>query len=63
MERRKETVCEKIQLFRYMLLIENHLLLAFGNKCEAEEADTQDFVFVKLKEGLSQKTIRVENLD
>jgi site-specific recombinase XerD len=41
-----------------MLLIENHLLPTFGHKHEVHEADVQEFVFVKLGEGLSQKTIK-----
>ena len=42
----------------YMLLIENHLLPAFGDKTVVEEADVQEFVFRKLDEGLSQKTVK-----
>ena len=42
----------------YLLLIENHLLPAFGNKYSIEEADVQTFVLKKLAENLSQKTIK-----
>ena len=42
----------------YMLLIENHLMPTFGNKYDVVETDVQDFVFTKLNEGLSQKTIK-----
>lgn len=42
----------------YILLIENHLLPAFGNMLNVKEADIQSFVFQKLGEGLSHKTIK-----
>ncbi|MDR1809990.1 MAG: site-specific integrase [Prevotella sp.] len=42
----------------YALLVENHLLPAFGNMFSIEEADVQQFVFQKLTEGLSQKSIK-----
>ncbi|MDL2277098.1 site-specific integrase [Parabacteroides sp. OttesenSCG-928-G07] len=42
----------------YMLLVENHLLPRFGNKFSVEESDVQEFVFRKLDEGLSQKTVK-----
>lgn len=42
----------------YMLLIENHLLPSFGNQLSVEESNIQEFVFKKLDEGLSQKTIK-----
>lgn len=42
----------------YILLIENHLLPAFSEKCNIEEAEIQSFVFQKLKEGLSQKSVK-----
>lgn len=42
----------------YILLIENHLRPAFGNMPNVKEADIQSFVFQKLKEGLSHKTIK-----
>jgi len=42
----------------YILLIENHLLPAFSEKCNVEEAEIQSFVFQKLKEGLSQKSVK-----
>lgn len=40
-----------------MLLVKNHLLPYFGDKYEVEESDVQKFVFEKLEQGLSQKTI------
>ncbi|MDR2563930.1 MAG: site-specific integrase [Prevotellaceae bacterium] len=42
----------------YMLLIENHLLPAFGNRYAIEEQDVQAFVFQKLDDGLSQKSVK-----
>ncbi len=42
----------------YILLIENHLLPTFGNMLNIVEADIQSFVFQKLGEGLSHKTIK-----
>lgn len=42
----------------YTLLIENHILPAFGNFDRINEADVQEFVFEKLNSGLSQKSIK-----
>ena len=42
----------------YTLLIENHILPSFGEMVLIEEQDVQAFVFRKLDEGLSQKTIK-----
>ena len=42
----------------YVLLIENHILPYFGEVEEIQEEDVQKFVLLKLKEGLSQKTIK-----
>lgn len=54
----KKQYVKKSSYSAYMLLIENHLLPTFGNKYEVEEIDVQRFVFAKLEEGLSQKTIK-----
>jgi integrase len=54
----KKLYVKKSSYSAYMLLIENHLLPIFGNKHEIVEADVQEFVFIKLEEGLSQKTIK-----
>jgi Site-specific recombinase XerD len=54
----KKQYVKKSSYSAYMLLIENHLLPAFGKKYEVVEADVQEFVFDKLNEGLSQKTIK-----
>lgn len=42
----------------YTLLIENHILPSFGEMVLVEEQDVQAFVFRKLDERLSQKTIK-----
>jgi integrase len=54
----KKQYVKKSSYSAYVLLLENHLLPAFGNKHSIEEADVQAFVFQKLKEGLSQKSIK-----
>jgi integrase len=54
----KKQYVKKSSYSAYMLLIENHLIPTFGNKYEVVEADVQEFVFAKLEEGLSQKTIK-----
>lgn len=42
----------------YSLIVETHLLPAFGNLTAVTEKDVQDFVLYKLNGGLSQKTIK-----
>jgi integrase len=54
----KKQYVKKSSYSAYMLLIENHLLPSFGNQLSVEESDIQEFVFRKLDEGLSQKTIK-----
>jgi len=54
----KKNYVKKSTFSAYVLLIENHLLPAFGNKYEVQEAEVQDFVLQKLETGLSQKTIK-----
>ena len=54
----KKQYVKKSSYSAYMLLIENHLLPTFGNEISIEESDVQSFVFQKLAEGLSQKTIK-----
>lgn len=54
----KKQYVKKSSYSAYMLLIENHLLPTFGNQFDVEESDVQEFVFKKLDEGLSQKTIK-----
>jgi integrase len=54
----KKQYVKKSSFSAYVLLIENHLLPAFGDKKIIEEAEVQTFVFQKLEQGLSQKTIK-----
>jgi len=54
----KRQYVKKSSYAAYVLLIENHLLPAFGGKYQVEEADVQAFVLRKLNEGLSQKTVK-----
>jgi integrase len=54
----KRLYVKKSSFSAYVLLIENHLLPAFGAKELIEEAEVQSFVFKKLEQGLSQKTIK-----
>ena len=54
----KKQYVKKSSYSAYMLLIENHLLPAFGHQVEIKEAEVQEFVFRKLNEGLSPKTIK-----
>lgn len=54
----KKHYVKKSSYSAYMLLIENHLLPAFGDHLDIKEPDVQEFVFKKLAEGLSLKTIK-----
>jgi len=54
----KRQYVKKSTFSAYMLLTENHLLPVFGSKCNIEEPEVQAFVFQKLKEGLSQKSVK-----
>jgi len=54
----KKLYVKKSSYAAYLLLTENHLLPAFGQRREIEEADVQSFVLQKLDSGLSQKTIK-----
>ncbi|MEO6233049.1 MAG: tyrosine-type recombinase/integrase [Ferruginibacter sp.] len=54
----KKQYVKKSSFSAYTLLLENHLLPVFGDKYNIEEAEVQAFVFQKLEEGLSQKTIK-----
>jgi hypothetical protein len=42
----------------YVLLLENHLLPVFKDYFKVEDEDVQKFVFQKLDQGLSQKSIK-----
>jgi integrase len=54
----KKQYVKKSSFSAYMLLIENHLLPVFGNQHTIEEAEVQQFVFQKIEQGLSHKTIK-----
>lgn len=54
----KKQYVKKSSYSAYLLLIENHLLPTFGEQISVEESEVQEFVFKKLEEGLSQKTIK-----
>ena len=42
----------------YALILENHILPAFGDKVQLTESDVQAFALKKLQDGLSQKTVK-----
>ena len=54
----KKQYVKKSTYSAYMLLIENHILPAFGDMKKIQEAEVQSFVFEKLEVGLSQKSIK-----
>lgn len=54
----KRQYVKKSTYSAYMLLIENHILPAFGDMDKIQEAEVQSFVFEKLEVGLSQKSIK-----
>lgn len=54
----KQQYVKQSSLSAYSLIIENHILPAFGNKQQLVESEIQDFALRKLQEGLSQKTVK-----
>lgn len=54
----KKQYVKKSTYSAYILLVENHILPAFGQQKNIEEKDVQAFVFQKLEQGLSKKTIQ-----
>ena len=54
----KQQYVKKSTFAAYSLLIKNHLLPAFAGNADIREEDVQQFVFAKLDEGLSQKSIK-----
>ena len=54
----KKQYVKKSSFSAYMLLLENHLIPAFGSKYDIDESEVQDFVLQKLEQGLSQKTVK-----
>ena len=54
----KKQYVKKSSFSAYALLIENHLLPIFGNSHQIEETEVQVFVFQKLEQKLSAKTVK-----
>ncbi len=54
----KRQFVKKSTYAAYSLIVEKHLLPAFGNQTLVTERDVQGFVLNKLQAGLSQKTIK-----
>lgn len=54
----KQQYVKRSTFAAYSLLINNHLLPVFASKTDITEDDVQQFVFVKLEEGLSQKSVK-----
>ena len=54
----KQQYVKKSTFAAYSLLITNHLLPAFAGNTDIHEEDVQQFVFKKLGEGLSQKSVK-----
>jgi integrase len=54
----KKQYVKKSSFSAYMLLLENHLIPAFGSKYDVDETEVQNFVLQKLEQGLSQKTVK-----
>ena len=54
----KKMYVKKSTYSAYLLLIENHILPYFGDMEKIDEIDVQNFVILKLKDKLSQKSIK-----
>jgi integrase len=54
----KQLYVKKSSFSAYVLLLENHLLPKFAEVSSIEEEEVQQFVFQKLEQGLSQKSIK-----
>lgn len=54
----KKKYVKKSSYSAYVLLIENHIIPYFGDSYNVCESEVQDFVFQKLEDHLSQKTIK-----
>ena len=54
----KQQYVKRSTFAAYSLLITNHLLPAFAGNADIHEEDVQQFVFKKLGEGLSQKSVK-----
>ena len=54
----KQQYVKQSTMSAYALILENHILPAFGNKSHLTEDDVQTFALQKLNDGLSQKTVK-----
>jgi len=54
----KQLYVKKSSFSAYVLLLENHLLPKFAEVSSIEDEEVQQFVFQKLEQGLSQKSIK-----
>lgn len=54
----KRQFVKKSTYAAYSLIVETHILPAFGDLTTVTEKDVQEFVLQKLQSGLSQKTIK-----
>lgn len=54
----KSQYVKKSTYSAYVLLLENHIIPFYGEMQDVNEDDVQSFVLEKLKQGLSQKTIK-----
>lgn len=54
----KQQYVKQSSLSAYSLILENHILPAFGEKQQLVESEIQDFALRNLQEGLSQKTVK-----
>ncbi|MBR6538674.1 MAG: site-specific integrase [Bacteroides sp.] len=54
----RQQYVKQSSLSTYAVVIENHILPAFGRKKELRETDIQRFVLQKLQGGLNQKTVK-----
>lgn len=54
----KQQYVKQSTIAAYALILENHILPAFGDKQHLVESEVQEFALLKLQEGLSQKTVK-----
>lgn len=54
----KRQYVKQSSISAYSLILENHVLPAFGERKQLAEAEIQEFVLQKLQDGLSQKTVK-----
>ena len=54
----KQQYVKQSTMSAYALILENHILPAFGEKSHLAEDDVQAFALQKLNDGLSQKTVK-----